>query len=376
MSNNNNNAVTITGSGKITAVINGIIYTIDATHPNYQKALEAIKVSDYDTFVSVVDITSKVKNYIWNTDIVINDGVVYFKGDAIHNTLTKKILDFMQKDLPVAPLFKFMENIFSNPSKRAIDELCGFLEVGNLPYTEDGHFLAYKNVRADYKDIHSGTFDNSVGKVCEMPRYKVDDDKDRTCSNGLHFCSIDYLPHFSDSCGGHTMILKINPADVVSIPSDYNNTKGRCCKYKVIGESNDNWRERIGRGENGFDHDLYDEDGNEYKDDDNDPVCENCGTDLTHVDDDVELKTCRSCLDLVDCDYKINGHEKCDENHCVKTDDNGCQEDQCCGGNCHQEEAKPTPTPYHNIRDEKGRFIPKSNKQKFTEAIKNFFNQS
>ena len=31
------------------------------------------------------------------------------------------------------------------------------------------------------------------------------------------------------------MILKINPADVVSVPTDYNNSKGRCCKYTVVG---------------------------------------------------------------------------------------------------------------------------------------------
>ena len=32
------------------------------------------------------------------------------------------------------------------------------------------------------------------------------------------------------------MILKINPRDVVSIPSDYNDAKGRACKYEVISE--------------------------------------------------------------------------------------------------------------------------------------------
>jgi hypothetical protein len=32
------------------------------------------------------------------------------------------------------------------------------------------------------------------------------------------------------------MILKINPADVVSIPTDYNGSKGRCMKYEVIAE--------------------------------------------------------------------------------------------------------------------------------------------
>ena len=32
------------------------------------------------------------------------------------------------------------------------------------------------------------------------------------------------------------MIVKINPADVVSIPTDYNGAKGRCCRYQVVAE--------------------------------------------------------------------------------------------------------------------------------------------
>jgi hypothetical protein len=66
-----------------------------------------------------------------------------------------------------------------------------------------------------------------------MPRNQVDDNKDNTCSAGLHFCSFDYLKSFG---GSRIMILKINPADVVSIPSDYNQQKGRTWRYTVIGE--------------------------------------------------------------------------------------------------------------------------------------------
>ena len=102
-----------------------------------------------------------------------------------------------------------------------------------MPITEDGHFLAYKKVRDDYKDVHSGTFDNSVGQVVSMVRNKVDENKDNTCSSGLHFCSFDYLKSFG---GTRIMILKINPADVVSIPSDHFQQKGRTCRYEVIGE--------------------------------------------------------------------------------------------------------------------------------------------
>jgi hypothetical protein len=66
-----------------------------------------------------------------------------------------------------------------------------------------------------------------------MPRNKVDEDKDRTCSHGLHFCSHGYLSNFS---GEKVVVLKVNPRDVVAIPADYNNTKGRACRYEVVGE--------------------------------------------------------------------------------------------------------------------------------------------
>jgi hypothetical protein len=122
-----------------------------------------------------------------------------------------------------------------NPSKRSVDELYGFLEKNSLPITPDGHFLAYKKVRRDFKDIHSGTMDNSPGTIVEMERNQVDDNKDQTCSTGLHFCGLSYLEFFGDR-NSRVVIVKIDPADVVSIPSDYNGAKGRACRYEVIGE--------------------------------------------------------------------------------------------------------------------------------------------
>jgi hypothetical protein len=364
---NNNTAVTISGSGKITAVINGQVYTIDQSHPNYTKALDSVKAQDWESFLDHVDITRKVQDYILNNDVKIVDGIITYKGEAVHNLLTKRVISFMQQDLPFKPLLNFLYNLMENPSHRAVNELYDFLDIGELPITEDGHFLAFKNVKADYTDIHSGTFDNSIGKVCEMPRYKVDDDKDRTCSSGLHFCSIAYLPHFSDSCGGHTMIVKINPKDVVSIPSDYNNTKGRCSRYEVIGEYTENWREKIGRGENGFDSDLYSSDGGEYEDGDDD------------------RETCEDCADeLYSGNYDGNGDKLC----------GSCYDDKysgCCGGGCHgggyscdtdENEVgnqgndhlvgghaddtnnslgvKPDGSLFHNLRDKFGRFVKKN----------------
>jgi hypothetical protein len=158
---------------------------------------------------------------------------LFWKGEELHTSLSVRMIQMLQDGFPVEPMVAFMENLMLNPSKRAVTELYGFLEKNSLPITPDGHFLAYKKVRYDYKDCHTGTMDNSVGKVVEMERNAVDDDKDRTCSTGLHFCSRDYLNHFG---GERIVIVKVNPRDVVSIPSDYNGAKGRACRYEVVDE--------------------------------------------------------------------------------------------------------------------------------------------
>lgn len=307
-------AVTITGSGKIAAVIGGKSYTIATDHPKYTQIIEAIKQKDWDGFVNLVNITKQVKDYAEGVEI--SDGAIIVNGEVIHNTLTKRIVSFMGQGLPFDPMLKFLGNLMKNPSKRAVDELYDFLEAGELPITEDGCFLAFKNVRSNYMDIHSGSFDNSVGRICEMPRNRVCDDKDQTCSAGLHFCSISYLPSFSDRDGGKTMILKINPADVVSIPSDYNNAKGRCCKYIVVAEYLEDWRSKVNRGESGWDSGIYSSDGGDYE--------------WNDEDDDEE------------CSYS-NG---CDENHCF------------CGDEDYG--VKPSGHKFHNVRGKDGKFVKKN----------------
>ena len=221
----------ITGNA-VVVVINNKQHTLSKGNIGFDALIEAIKEGRWEDVPALASPVVAVRKFS-NGLVDVIDGQVTYDGEPIHSALSQKILDMFEQGFDIRPLTNFMKNLFSNPSKRAVDELYGFLEAGNMPITEDGYFLAYKKVREDYKDVHSGTFDNSVGQVVSMPRNKVDDNKDNTCSVGLHFCSFDYLKSFG---GTRIMILKINPADVVSIPSDYNNAKGRCWKYEVIGE--------------------------------------------------------------------------------------------------------------------------------------------
>ena len=222
----------------ITVVIDNTPHTVSKTHITYNSVLDAIKTQDWPRLKEVIEPKKIVLAY-GKGNVSIQDGVLLWKGAPMHGYLAGKIVSMLQEGLPIEPMVNFMHNLMSNPSKRAIDELYGFLEKGSMPITPDGYFLAYKKVRANYFDVHSGTMDNSVGKIVEMERNAVDDDKDRTCSAGLHFCSRSYLSQFG---GERIVIVKINPRDVVSIPSDYNDAKGRACRYEVIGELDDETR--------------------------------------------------------------------------------------------------------------------------------------
>lgn len=268
-----NNAYTITGSGKIVAFVNGNSYSIETDHQNYFLMLKALEDLKWDSFVELADIKAKCANYIGFNGVEIKDGCLYYLGEQLDNTITKRVMRFMSNGLPFIPIVKFLENLMQNPSKRAVDELYNFLEKGEMPITEDGCFLAFKNVTADYKDIFTKTFDNSIGKTVSMPRWKVCEEKAKTCSEGLHFCSISYLPSYSDTNGGKTIVVKINPKDVVSIPIDYDNAKGRCCSYEVVGDYAEDWRKKLESLKNGWSAYLYLSDGsmfNSYDDESND----------------------------------------------------------------------------------------------------------
>lgn len=218
----------------IITVIDNVSHTINPSHISYNKILDAIKSNDWDQVKELIDSRNAVTKFA-DGNVTIQNDQLFWKGEILHSSLATKILAMFRDGFTIEPMVNFMINLMQNPSHRAVNELYSFLEATTLPITSDGHFLAYKNVRADYKDIYTGKFDNSIGKMVSMERNQVDDNRDQTCSKGLHFCSESYLPSYNNA-NGHTMIVKINPKDVVSIPSDYNNAKGRCCQYEVVGE--------------------------------------------------------------------------------------------------------------------------------------------
>lgn len=234
----------LNGNGTISIMIDGAMKPIDTAHKNYPQIKEALIAKDWDAIPDLVNLTKEVEAAIQTNETVagtvrIVDGEVLYNGAAIHNTLTDRIVAMAKEGFDIAHMVKFLENLMLNPSYRAVNELYGFLEAGSIPISENGTFLAYKKITRDFKDIYTGKINNSIGQTISMPRNMVNEDSNQTCSAGLHVCSYDYLPSFGTAGGDRVVICEINPRDVVSIPSDYNNTKMRCCEYTVIGEVTD-----------------------------------------------------------------------------------------------------------------------------------------
>jgi len=236
-------------SNSITVVITSNdgnkVYTIARSHVNYDSVLEAVRNNDEDNIHLLCNV---VRNIVTFTEgnVRVENGHVYYGNRLLDGIVVDRILGFIKEKLPVTPLLKFINKLHQNPSHRAITELYKFLEHKNMPITPDGNFLAYKGIQSDYFSKTAGDIEvlegrvvdgkifNGVGEHIIVRRNQVCDNKDEGCSKGLHAGSVEYATTFG--AGGKVVIVEINPADVVSVPTDCNCQKLRTCAYKVVGE--------------------------------------------------------------------------------------------------------------------------------------------
>lgn len=265
-------------------------FMVAKDHPCFKQALEAVNAKQkpsFEEFEKIVDLKKNISKLSYEgVEISLNKAEeleVFVNGKKISNlapALISRLIEMLkmpESDELREPIYqgfaKFLKNLYQNPSYRSVRQLYGFLDANDLPITQNGTFLAYKKIRSDYKDIHSGTFDNSVGKTVEMPRFEVEDNPEVTCSSGLHVCSKSYLGCFGSYQPDldRIVICEVNPADVVSVPTDYHNAKMRVCKYTVIDEMPNHFEAQLasylyGDHENGWINDTFQKLEKLYKD--------------------------------------------------------------------------------------------------------------
>ena len=234
----------ISDSGVVNAFVGGEAYTFDKNHHNYNALIRHLKSGNVEHFEAAYDVASSVEHFC-DGYVHVKNGTLNWNGIPMPELFTDRILDMKKEGFDFDSMLNFMCNLNDNPSDKSILELFDFMQNKNLPITQDGHFLAYKAVRPDFKDIYSGSIDNSVGEVVEVDRSKVDSNRNKHCGAGLHVGAIDYVTSYggisldnhdnNDSDGGNQIVIcKVNPADVVSVPSDARFQKLRACRYEVV----------------------------------------------------------------------------------------------------------------------------------------------
>jgi hypothetical protein len=244
--------------GGLTLFRDGKQSTIASSHQNFPSILEALKARDYAKLESLMSIEKTINatgvSSNAKSKVFVRNGKVYFmdtrnrKEVLLDGALVDRILRDLGKpgcEKYANALMYLMENIQKNPLKDVAGELYEWLASGKAPITTDGCVLAYKKVAGDFKDIYTGTMDNSPGKIVRMKQAEVDTDRRNTCSHGLHFASLGYLSHYGDTSGSKVVIVKVNPRHIFAIPKDYKCQKGRTSEYYVVGEYKSVNREKI-----------------------------------------------------------------------------------------------------------------------------------
>lgn len=226
-----NPAFTLT-QDSITVIWKGKPHTVQKGAPNFLALRDVIVREDWEKLEENLTVAQAVKSWAKGKFSLSDDGrTVLYDGEEVPSDFGGRILAMAANGDSPDILMSFWERLQRNPSFRSVKQLWGFLQHQGIPLTDDGCFLAYKGVRNDYKDAHSGKFDNSPGAVNEMPRNQISDDPNHACHEGFHVGALGYARTFS-----HRMVIcKVDPEHVVCVPYDSSQQKMRVCKYEVVG---------------------------------------------------------------------------------------------------------------------------------------------
>ena len=218
----------------ITVVIDGKSRAVQKGTSNFAGLKKAIEEERWDDIPNYVTVAKSLESWAKGR-FTLRGGSFLFDGAPVPDSINGRIINMATNGEDPTRFFKFWERLQKNPSSRSVSQCFNFLEHQHIPLDKNGFILAYKSVKEDYRDHHSGKFDNHPGNIIEMPRNQVSDDPHEACEPGFHVGSRSFAKSFGS---GRLLITQIDPQDVVSVPYDASQQKMRVCKYKVLGHDN------------------------------------------------------------------------------------------------------------------------------------------
>jgi hypothetical protein len=239
------------GKANVAAFVNGSLHVADDAHPNFTTICEKLISGEYDyveishLFDIPLSIGQKFKPL--TRRVSVSNNALYFDGEPMHSALADVILRAYGEEgnSDWQPLVNFLDKVQDNPNRHSRENLFRWLDNHDFGVRDDGNFLAYKGVNSNWLSQAAGTaivngavvignIPYEIGSVVEMPRGDVEWDPERACSTGLHAGTYAYAKDYARN--GRLVLVSIDPADVVSVPTDCDGQKLRVCRLTVVSE--------------------------------------------------------------------------------------------------------------------------------------------
>lgn len=221
-----------------------------STHPGFQAVVDGLLDGDLTIgeAVELLDVEQAVaKKFDRLSDRVsVANGKVYLDGDEVHSSLSDQIIRFLEEgQSDWQPLVRFFEKVQANPNAHSREQLYEWLARRDFTIDTNGDLVGYKGVQPSsyggYESISrgpaivdgqavDGNVPNNIGSVVEIARSSVHADPAVGCSTGLHVGEWSYAHSFAR---GAVLEVRVNPRDVVSVPTDCDAAKVRVCRYVV-----------------------------------------------------------------------------------------------------------------------------------------------
>ena len=268
-------------NGSWTVVVDNQNYIVEPSHPEYIGLRLCIKNGDGAEFLRLMQTGHTIEN--WSEgDFEFVDGFLFYDGEPVRKVITQRIMQMKKEGWDHQPMLKFLSNLYENVSHRAVNEFYDWIQHKGLAITPEGYILGYKGVdvydgvdqddlngnaltQGDLVDKYTGcSHRNNVGDTVIMKRRRVDDNCNNGCGSGLHAGTYEYGCNWAGH-GGKVVLVKIDPRNVVSIPTDCDFQKLRCSEYEVVGVAREVIESAVVEDSYFDDYDEYDE---EYEEED------------------------------------------------------------------------------------------------------------
>ena len=252
-----------------TVVLGGQPHQFDHTHPEYNGLCECVMAGDADEFVNLINTGTVIENWS-DGNFEFRDGFLYYENEQVANQPTERIINMIKNSWDYKPMLAYLDRLYQNVSNRAVHESYTWCSNKGLPITDDGMLIGYKGVslysgedrfdklgrplaEGDHVDKYTGTsFRNNIGDECSMNRRGVSDNCNDGCASGLHVGTYEYAENWAGT-NGVVVLVKFDPADIVSVPTDCQYSKMRVSKYTVVSVAREQLEEEV------YTEDEYDE---------------------------------------------------------------------------------------------------------------------